>query len=126
MKTYKQGDTIRKVVKFTYKGTGEPVNLMNCTAFSQMRNADGELVAEASPSVDVANGLVIVEYTTKQTAALEPGGYGYDIRLKSEWRRSISEIEGYTINDPVTQSGKDVLTIFSTKIKIEEPYTEME
>ena len=126
MKTYKQGDTIRKVVKFTYKGTGEPVNLMSCTAVSQMRNADGELVVEAIPSVDVANGLVIVEYTTEQTAALEPGGYGYDIRLKSEWRRSSPEIEGYTINDPVTQSGKDVITLFSTEIKIVKPFTELE
>ena len=126
MKVYRQGDTIRRGVKLAYKGTGDPVNLTGCTAYSQMRRIPGdELVLEGIPSIDIAQGTVRVEFTAEQTSLIEPGTYGFDIRLKSVWRASRPDIGDYSIN-PVGQSGTDVITLYTERIQIVEAYTEME
>lgn len=106
MRTYKQGDTIRRAVKLAYKGTGDPVDLSECTAQSQLRTYPAEkLMAEGKVSIDVPHGLVWALYTPEQTAALQPGEYGYDIRMKTQG---------------------DVITLLTTRIKICKAYTEME
>ena len=106
MQTYKQGDTIRQFVKIAYKGTGEPVNLAGCSAKSQLRQKPGNVrAADGTIAIDTANGLVSATYTPQQTAALEPGTYGFDIRLKSQG---------------------EVITLITKQITILKSYTEME
>ena len=127
MKVYRQGDTIRLGVKLAYKGTGSPVNLEGCTAYSQMRKYPGEeLIAQGIPYINVPLGLISVEYTKDQTAQLEPGEYGFDIRMKSEWSASHPFPDGYTPDDPDRRSGTDIITLYSTRIKIIKAYTELE
>lgn len=127
MKVYRQGDTIRQGVKLAYKGTGAPVNLTGCTAYSQMRKYPGEeLIAQGTTFINVALGIVSVEFTKDQTAQLEAGEYGYDIRMKSEWNASHPIPDGYIVDDPVLRSGTDIITLYSTRVKIVKAYTEME
>ena len=104
MQTYKQGDTIRLFVKIAYKGTGDPVNLAGCTARSQLRKKPGDsLKANGTVAIDTANGLVSATYTSAQTAVLEPGSYGFDIRLQTQG---------------------DEITLITKQITIVKPYTE--
>ena len=127
MKTYKQGDTIRFGVKLAHIGTGAPVNLEGCTAYSQMRRyPGGELIAEGTPSIDIALGKVSVEFPIDLTARIEPGIYGCDIRLKSVWKVTGADIDVYHTSDPVGFSGRDVFTLYTTQLRIVSPYTEME
>lgn len=106
MQIYKQGDTIRQYVKIAFKGTGAPVNLAGCMAYSQMRKLpEDELIADGAISIDAPNGLVSATYTPAQTINLMPGVYGFDIRMKSQG---------------------DVITLITKQITIKKPYTEME
>ena len=101
----RQGDTFRKRIAFTHAGTTNPIDLTGYTAFAQLRQKPGEeLKAEAEAIVDAEIGRVTVIFSAADTAALEPGEYGYDIRLVS--------------ND-------DTRTIFSEIVKIIKPYTEL-
>ena len=127
MRVYRQGDTIRFGVKLAQKGTGDPTNLTGCTAFSQMRKyPEGELIAEGTPYINVPLGIVGIEYTKDQTAQLEPGEYGYDIRMKSEWGVNRQFPDAYIPDDPGRRAGTDVITLYSTRIKIIPPYTVLE
>lgn len=104
--TKKQGDTIRRSVKLKYAGTGNPVNLTGCEAFAQMRKTPGgDLAASAACLIDAALGRITVTFTGAQTAALDPGVYGYDIRLSSEG---------------------DTVTLYEEQVSIVLPYTEIE
>lgn len=102
----RQGDTFRKRIAFTHAGTTNPVDLTGYTAYSQLRTKPGEeLKAEAEAIVDPELGRVTVIFSAADTAALEPGEYGYDIRL---------------------ESADDIRTIFMETVKIVKPYTELE
>lgn len=103
--TIVQGDTLRRNIVLTYDNDS-PVSLTGCEAFSQLRSWPGEeLQAEAECVIDAALGRITVTYSADQTAALDPGDYGYDIRITSEG---------------------DVRTIWSERISIVVPYTEVE
>ena len=105
-KVYKKGDTIRKYIKFAYKGSGEPVNLSDCTVCSQMKKIpEKTLVASGTAVIDVTHGLITVTYTPTQTSALTVGSYGYDIRISSQ---------------------NDILTIYKEEFVLEEAYTGVE
>ena len=102
----RQGDTFRKRIVFKYAGTSNPVDITGYTAFSQLRTKPGEeLKAEAEAIVDPELGRVTITYSSEDTAALDPGDYGYDIRL---------------------ESADDIRTIFMETVKIVKPYTELE
>lgn len=99
----KQGDTIRKYIKFVYKGSGDPVDLTECVIYSNMRSLpDKELKARGTGKIDELNGLIWVTYTSEQTSELPEGNYGYDIRLESQG---------------------DVITIYEEQFSIVKPYT---
>ena len=126
MYIYRRGDTISKWLKLSYKGTGEPVNLAGLNVFSQMRKEpDGDLIADGSVMVDAANGLICAVYTTEQSANLTPGEYGFDIRAKFVYQnQGRPDMDG---NTPTVVTGNasvsEVITLFSTRITIVEPYT---
>lgn len=104
MKEIRQGDTFHRRICFTYPGVG-PVSLTDVTAFSQIRRKPGdELIAEAETVIDVENGTIDVIFTAEKTAAIEPGTYGYDVRIKS---------------------AGNTYTVDSEKIKVVKPFTEV-
>ena len=104
--TIKQGDTLRRHISFRYIGTNTPVDLTGVTAYSQLRVVPkGALKAEGTVTIDAGQGVITVTYSPAQTAVLEAGNYGFDVRIMSEG---------------------DVKTIYTKAVKIIDPYTELE
>lgn len=106
MRSLKTGDSLRVRIEVTYKGTKDPVDLTDCTGFTQMRIAPGsELIAEGTVTIDAVNGLITAYYSSDKTANLVPGNYGFDVRLVSQG---------------------DVKTIYEEQVKFTLPYTVIE
>ena len=107
MKTVvKQGDTLRRKVKLTYKTTGAPVSLTGVSAFAELRTYPGEeLMANGTTAITASTGVITVTFTKAQTLALEPRDYGFDIRLEKD---------------------SDRLTIYTERLTLVKPYTERE
>jgi hypothetical protein len=100
----RQGDTLRRRILLTYIGTKNPLDLTGYTAKSQFRAyPGGDLIAEATMQVDAGTGRIIAEYSAEQTAAIEPGEYGYDIRVQSETDRRTLYSELVTVVKPYTE-----------------------
>lgn len=102
----KQGDTLRKRLLFKYVGTNTPVDLTGVSGYSQLRVIPkGPLKAEGEVAIDAVLGAITVTYTAAQTAELQAGEYGFDVRIESEG---------------------DVKTVYTKGVKIVDPYTELE
>ena len=100
----KQGDTLRKTITLKYIGTGNPVNLTGCTAYSQLRESPGSsLKLSGTVTTGGSQGTVVVVYSASQTNSLPLGKYGFDIRLESSGDRK---------------------TIYSAEVTVVKPYTE--
>ena len=98
----KQGDTFRRKLSLTDKDTGEPVDLSDCTAYCQLRRSPGqELLLTASATID--GGTIYVTLTKDQTAGLEPGEYGFDVRLEYEDDRRTLYTEWINVILPFTE-----------------------
>ena len=98
----KQGDTFRRKLVLTNKDTGEPVDLTGCTAYCQVRRSPGqELLLTASATID--GGEILVLLTKQQTATLEPGEYGFDVRLECDDDRRTLYTEWINLIKPFTE-----------------------
>lgn len=103
--TVNQGDTIRKRLLFKYVGTNSPVDLTGVVGYSQLRAVPkGPLKAVGNVLIDASLGAITITYTSAQTAELDAGDYGFDVRLESEG---------------------DVRTIYKKAVKIIDPFTEL-
>lgn len=106
MRSVKIGDFIRIRIAVTYQDNNNPVDLTDCTAFTQMRKSPGdELSAEGTVTIDAENGIITVYYSSDKTANLAPGNYGFDVRLVSQG---------------------DAKTIYEEQLKFITPYTVIE
>ncbi len=100
----KQGDTLRRKVKLTYRATGAPVSLTGCTAFAELRAFPGqELLATGTTAITASTGTVTVTFSKDQINALLPGEYGYDIRLEKDTDRKTIYTERFTLVKPYTE-----------------------
>lgn len=100
-----QGDTFHKRILLKYPN-GDPIDLTDVIAFSHIRKQPGdELIAKAETVVDPENGTVDVIFDGEKTTAIEPGTYGYDIRIKS---------------------AENLYTVAKETIRVIRPYTEVE
>lgn len=98
----RQGDTFRRKLELTYKDSGNPADLTGCSAYCQVRRSPGqELLLTASATIDGGNILVLL--TKQQTATLEPGEYGFDVRLESGTDRRTLYTELVTVVLPFTE-----------------------
>lgn len=101
----RQGDTFRRKLSLTYKDSGNPVDLTGCTAYCQVRRSPGqELLITATPTID--GGNIFVTLSKEQTAALEPGEYGFDIRLECNSDRRTLYTEWLSVILPFTERGE--------------------
>lgn len=101
----KQGDTLRRELKLKYQKTGAVVDLTGCTAYSHFRTFPGqELLLEATTSINSETGTVTVIFSAEQMGGIEPGEYGYDVRLEKDG---------------------DIRTIFTERVSVVLPYTEL-
>lgn len=80
----KRGDTWNQ--SFYWKQgstTGEPVNLIGCTARMQLRSKDDELVLDATPYLTVsgAEGGVLVSIPANKTALFPVDSLLFDIEI---------------------------------------------
>lgn len=104
----KQGDTFKRIISLTYENNGAPVDLTGVTAFSQMRAfPGGDLVLEGTCTVSVTAGTVTVVYSADQMQDLEPGEYGYDVRLEVDDERKTIWTERFLLQLPYTELGED-------------------
>lgn len=100
----KQGDILRRKVKLTYKATGAAISLTGCTAFAELRAFPGqELLATGTTAITASTGIVTVTFSKAQTNALEPGEYGFDIRLEKDNDRKTIYTERFTLVKPYTE-----------------------
>ena len=98
----RQGDTFRRVLSLTYKGSGEPADLTGCTAYCQVRRSPGqELLLNASATIN--GGEIMVLLTRQQTGSLEPGEYGFDVRLECDGDRRTLYTEWINLIKPFTE-----------------------
>ena len=98
----KQGDTFRRKLSLTIKDSGEPADLTGCTAYCQVRRSPGqELLLTASATID--GGTIYVTLTKDQTATLEPGEYGFDVRLECDDDRRTLYTEWINLIKPFTE-----------------------
>ena len=104
----RQGDTFRRSITLTYKQTGTIVDLTGCTAYSQMRSKPGEaLCFDGDTSIDVATGKIIVTFAKEDMETLEPGDYGFDVRLEADNDRKTIYTERITVVLPYTEMDDD-------------------
>ena len=81
----KQAEKFDRVVFLKYADTGEYVNLIECTAYCQMRNKPGgTLIATASCVIEPTLGRISASFSSEDTADIVPGDYGFDIWLVCE------------------------------------------
>ena len=100
----KQGDTLRRKVKLTYKTTGAAVSLSGCTAFAELRSYPGEeLLATGTTAITASTGTITATFDKAQTLALEPGDYGFDIRVEKDTDRQTVYTERFTLVKPYTE-----------------------
>lgn len=90
-----------------YMGTKNPVDLTGCSAYCQLRDKpkSENVKITGSVAIDPSQGTITATFTPAQTATLDAGDYGFDIRLESEG---------------------DVKTIRSYIVKLVIPWTELE
>ena len=105
MKTVvKQGDTLRRKVNLTYKITSAEVDLTGCTAYAEVRTSPGqELLLTGTTEITASTGKITVTFDKTQTATLEPGEYGFDIRLEKDSDRQTIYTERFTVVKPYTE-----------------------
>jgi hypothetical protein len=74
---------------------GEPFDLVGYTAKMQIREtADGELVLEVTPAINVSTGEVSIEIPAAQTALLTSPRYVYAIELYGPDGYVVRLVEG--------------------------------
>ena len=108
MKTIiKKGESFRKVIRMKYADSGIPVDLSECTAFSQMRTEPGGMLIETGAcTIEADTGSEYVLYKSEKTSGMNTRHYGYDVWLvKGQERKPIfTELvdveDSYTNNMP--------------------------
>ena len=101
----KQHEDYTKVLQFQYADTRQPVDLTDVVATSELRAKPGATpYLIASCTVDAANGIIRVYYNSTQTASLEEGEYGFDVWIAEDGKKH---------------------PIYTTRVKIVKPYTEL-
>lgn len=103
----KKGETFRKVIRMKYADTGSPVDLSECTAYSQMRSEPGGILIETGAcTIEADTGSIYVLYNAEKTEAMNPGHYGYDVWLVKDTERKpifterVDVVDKYTDNMP--------------------------
>jgi hypothetical protein len=108
MNIVKQGDTLSRNIALRYKKTHAVVDLTGCTAYSQLRTKPGEeLMLEGVTSINTETGTVSVVYSADQVETLDPGDYGFDVRLELGTERKTIYTERFTLVKPYTELGDD-------------------
>jgi len=109
--TIKKGESFRKVIRMKYADSGIPVDLSECTAYSQMRTSPGGMLVDSGAcTIEADTGSIYVLYSAERTEEMEPGSYGYDIWLvkgnerKPIYTELVDIIDRYTDNMPVIGS----------------------
>ena len=81
----KQAEHFDRVITLKYSDTGDYVDLIECTAYCQMRTKPGGvLVATAFCIIEPTLGRISASFSSEDTAEIAPGDYGFDIWLVSE------------------------------------------
>ena len=103
----KKGESYRKVIRMKYADSGIPVDLSECTAFSQMRTAPGGVLIDTGAcTIEADTGSIYVLYNAERTNEMNEGHYGYDVWLvKGQERKPIytelvDVVDRYTDNMP--------------------------
>ena len=106
MKTIiRQGETFRRVLKFTNHKTGKIIDLSNCEAYCQMRDKPGGfLISTAQCDIDTNLGTVSAFFTSEQTKKFPIGNAGYDILLVSDQDKRIVYSETVCIEQSYTEN----------------------
>ena len=100
----KQGDTLSRDISLRYKKTNAVVDLTGCTAYSQLRTKPGEeLKLEGVTSINTETGTISVAYSADQMETLDPGDYGFDVRLELDNERKTVYTERFTLVKPYTE-----------------------
>ena len=102
----KQNEDYAKILQLQYAETMLPLDLTDCTVYSEMRDKPGGTLAATAvctlPSAE--EGLIRVFYSAEQTAQIEQGEYGYDIWL----------VDADGLKHP----------LYTTRVKVVKSYTE--
>lgn len=105
MVTIYQNEDYTKYLHLQYADTADPVNLTECSVYSQMRTEpNGTLLATATCTTAPLNGDIWVKYSASDMLALEPQECGFDVWI----------VDGMGFNHP----------IYTTRCKIAGRYTE--
>ena len=107
----KKGETFRKVIRMKYADTGIPVDLSECTAFSQMRTAPGGVLIDTGAcTIEADTGSIYVLFNAERTNEMNEGHYGYDVWLvkgserKPIYTELVDIVDRYTDNMPAINS----------------------
>ena len=105
MKTIvRQGDTLRRKLDLTYRSTKAPVDLTDCTGYAELRTFPGQKLLETGTvEITASTGRIMVTFLKTQTGELEPGEYGFDIRLEKDNDRLTIYTERFTLVKPYTE-----------------------
>ena len=103
----KKGESFRKVIRMKYADSGIPVDLSECTAFSQMRTAPGGVLIDTGAcTIEADTGSIYVLYNAERTNEMNEGHYGYDVWLvkgserKPIYTELVDVVDRYTDNMP--------------------------
>lgn len=103
----KKGESFRKVIRMKYADSGIPVDLSECTAFSQMRTAPGGVLIDTGAcTIEADTGSIYVLYNAERTNEMNEGHYGYDVWLvkgnerKPIYTELVDIVDRYTDNMP--------------------------
>ena len=103
----KKGESFRKVIRMKYADTGIPVDLSECTAFSQMRTAPGGMLIDTGAcTIEADTGSIYVLFSAERTNEMNEGHYGYDVWLvkgserKPIYTELVDIVDRYTDNMP--------------------------
>ena len=103
----KKGESFRKVIRMKYANTGIPVDLSECTAFSQMRTAPGGVLIDTGAcTIEADTGSIYVLFSAERTNEMNEGHYGYDVWLvkgserKPIYTELVDIVDRYTDNMP--------------------------
>lgn len=104
--TVKQSETFRRSYRFRNAQTKEVLDLTGCTAYSQMRTGENELIADADCSIDTTLGRVTALWTSEKTADIPVGTYFFDVWLKCGDEQKPFTTEQVDIINPITVIGE--------------------
>lgn len=103
----KKGESFRKVIRMKYADTGIPVDLSECTAFSQMRTSPGGMLIDTGAcTIEADTGSIYVLFSAERTNEMNEGHYGYDVWLvkgnerKPIYTELVDIVDRYTDNMP--------------------------